>query len=95
MNKSSLSTDKTPETNHTTTASSFSWQSLGWRITRKFLYYTLIVVTVCLLLKLAFWLMNIASTFVFIGGLLVFVLTIGLVLTLIIREIFYFMKSLD
>ena len=68
-----------------------NWKSLGWLITRKIFYYIIIIVAFVALLKASFWLMNIASTIVFIGGLFGVGLAVGLGVTALIRELaFYF-----
>jgi len=72
-----------------------NWKSIGWLVTRKLLYYALLLVAAVLLFKGGFALMTIANTFAFVLGLLLVVLTVGGLFTAFLREVFFYFKLLN
>lgn len=68
---------------------------MGWLVTRKLLYYAILLVLAVLLFKGGFALMTIANTIAFVLGLLLVVLTIGGLFTAFLREVFYYYKLLN
>lgn len=72
-----------------------SWKSVGWLVTRKLLYYALLLVAAVLLFKGGFALMSIASTIAFVLGFFIVVLTVGGLFTLFLREVFFYYKLLN
>jgi hypothetical protein len=63
-----------------------SWQSVGWRITRKILYYILVVVALSALFQGSLFVLGLKSIFWWLGYLGVG-LTVGLGITAILREV--------
>lgn len=72
-----------------------NWKSLGWLVTRKLVYYALVIFLTVVLGAGAASLMTAASTFSFALGLLLAVLTAGGVFTLVVREILYYCNKLN
>ncbi len=70
-----------------------NWKTLGWTITRKLLYYALIVIVAAALFICAFALMTMAEWIFFILGLLVAIATVGGLITLGIREVLFYLKK--
>jgi fucose permease len=66
-----------------------TWKSIGWLITRKSLYYAVIVILVFLLGSGIASLLTAANTLTVIVGVLGLVLLGSGFVTLVIREIFY------
>jgi hypothetical protein len=71
-----------------------NWKSLGWTVTRKLVYYALVVFSAVVLGTWAAAAMTTASTFTFLLGLILAALTVGGVFTLAIREILYYCNKL-
>ena len=72
-----------------------NWKSLGWTVTRKLVYYALVIFSTVVLGTWAASAMTAASTFTFLLGLLLAVVTVGGVFTLVIREILYYCNKLN
>lgn len=72
-----------------------NWKSIGWNITRKLLYYFLVITALIISSTYALSLMTVANTLAFIGGGVLLIGSIGVGLTLLIREISYYVNKID
>lgn len=66
------------------------WQSLGWKVTRKLVFYAIVVVVLSMMIVCSCSLMNIASTLAFLGGLVGIAATFGVFVTFLLREINFY-----
>jgi len=66
------------------------WKQIGWKITRKLIYYAIVIFVLVAMFTASFSLMSIASTISFAAGLLLAAFTSGIGLTLAVREILYY-----
>jgi ABC-type nickel/cobalt efflux system permease component RcnA len=67
-----------------------SWKQIGWAITRKLVYYAVVIFLLCLLSSFAFSLMTMANTLAFAAGLILLMLSVGAGITLAVREVLYY-----
>lgn len=67
-----------------------NWKSIGWFITRKLIYYVFTSAVLWMAATYAFSLMTVASTLSVIVGAVLLVATVGVFLTLVVREFFNF-----
>lgn len=68
------------------------WQTLGWKITRKLVYYTLLAIIFTITTTAGLSLMNVANTLSFSCGLVLLALTFGGFITALIREMVFYMN---
>jgi len=72
-----------------------NWKSLGWLITRKLVYYTIVVIAAVVLFTLAGAALTMKSTLAAIAGALLIALTLGGLITLGIREALFYFKKIN
>jgi hypothetical protein len=72
-----------------------NWKSLGWIVTRKLVYYILVVLVTILLGSWSAALMTTANTLTFALGLVLSALIVGGLITVVVREIIYYIKKFN
>jgi hypothetical protein len=66
------------------------WKRIGWKITRKLVYYAILVLVLIAMFTAGFSLMSMANTLLVMVGVLLVAFTAGIGITALIREILYY-----
>jgi membrane protein implicated in regulation of membrane protease activity len=66
------------------------WKRMGWKITRKLIYYAILILVLIAMFTAGFSLMSMANTLFVAVGLLLIALTVGIGITALIREVLYY-----
>lgn len=63
------------------------WKVLGWKVTKKLVYYALVLIVLSIMAMVTVALLNVANSFVFALGLVMGAFTGGAFITFLMREI--------